>query len=77
MQRYDLFLIRKIFGDFFRFGLFHLLYTQNGLNLFVYTGDMTDRKKLKVFFEKFRCLTNIFLSYPKKKSRFSRCFQAC
>lgn len=47
MQRYDLFLIRKIFGEFIQFGLFHLLYTQNGQNLFVYAGYMTDREKLK------------------------------
>lgn len=46
MQRYDLFLIRKIFGDFFRFDY------SIGLNLFVYAGYMTDRKKLKIFFEK-------------------------
>lgn len=46
MQRYDLFLIRKIFGDFFRFDY------SIGLNLFVYAGYMTDRKKLKIFFKK-------------------------
>ena len=38
--------------NLFKFGLFHLLYTQNGQNLFVYAGYMTDREKLKVFFEK-------------------------
>ena len=46
--------------NLFKFGLFHLLYTQNGQNLFVYAGYMTDREKLKVFFEKKnRCLTKI------------------
>ena len=53
MQRYDLFLIRKIFGDFFRFDY------SIGLNLFVYAGYMTDRKKLKV------SLRNISVSNKK------------
>ena len=64
MQKYRLFLICKVFGDyFFRFSLSHWLYTQNGLNLFVYAGYMTDREKLKVFFEKNRCLTKKILFF--------------
>lgn len=53
MQKYDLFFnSQNIWRFFFRFGLFHLLYTQNRQNLFVYAGYMTDREKLKEFFEK-------------------------
>ena len=44
--------MQSIWRLFFKFSLFHLLYTQNGQNLFVYAGYMTDREKLKVFFEK-------------------------
>ena len=58
--------------NLFKFGLFHLLYTQNGQNLFVYAGYMTDREKLKVFFEKkIRCITKIkiifLLVYPLRR----------
>ena len=58
--------------NLFKFGLFHLLYTQNGQNLFVYAGYMTDREKLKVFFEKKNSVSNkkkfiFLLVYPLQR----------